>query len=280
MPEAHQIQKQQRETWDRFSEGWIKWDPQIVEMLAPVGQEMIRSLALADDGDHLDIASGTGEPGLSIAAQMSRGKVVLTDLSEAMLAGATAKADQQALARVETRVCGVDDLPFEDASFDTISCRFGFMFFPDIGGAVAEIVRILRPSGRISAAVWAEPADNPWATIPMGAISAEVEVPAPDPNAPGMFRWATPGSVATVFREAGLHDVAESDVRGTLELKNGDEYWTLVTEVTPPVVAILAGVDEATKERIRASMIEKVRAFEKDGRLSLPYQARCVVGTR
>jgi SAM-dependent methyltransferase len=197
-----------------------------------------------------------------------------------MLAGATAKAYQQALANVETRVNGVDDLPFEDASFDTVSCRFGFMFFPDIGGAVANLVRVLRTGGRISAAVWAEPADNMWATIPMGAISAEVEVPAPDPNAPGMFRCAAPGSVATVFREAGLHDVAESDVRGTLDLKNGDEYWTLVTEVTPPVVAILAGVDDTTKERIRASMIEKSQALEKDGRLRLPYRARCVVGTR
>ncbi len=84
MPEAHEIERQQRETWDRFSAGWIKWDPQVVEMLAPVGQEMITLLALTDDGEHLDIASGTGEPGLSIAAQMPRGRVVLTDLSEAM----------------------------------------------------------------------------------------------------------------------------------------------------------------------------------------------------
>ena len=80
MPEAHEVEKQQRDTWDRFSAGWIKWDPQVVEMLAPVGREMIRLLALTDDNEHLDIASGTGEPGLSIAAQMPRGRVVLTDL--------------------------------------------------------------------------------------------------------------------------------------------------------------------------------------------------------
>jgi SAM-dependent methyltransferase len=153
MPEMREIERQQRDTWDRFSAGWIKWDPQVVEMQAPVGQEMIRLLALADDGVHLDVASGTGEPGLSIAAQMPKGRVVLTDLSEAMLAGARSKAEKRALGNVEIRVCRVDDLPFEDATFDSVSCRFGFMFFPDIRGAVSELVRIMRPGGRISTAV-------------------------------------------------------------------------------------------------------------------------------
>jgi SAM-dependent methyltransferase len=280
MPEAHEVEKQQRETWDRFSAGWIKWDPQVVEMLAPVGREMIRLLALTDDNEHLDIASGTGEPGLSIAAQMPRGRVVLTDLSEAMLAGASSKAEKRALGNVEVRVCGVDDLPFKDESFDSVSCRFGFMFFPDIREAVSELVRALRPGGRITAAVWAEPAGNAWATTPMGAISAEVELPSPDPDAPGLFRCAAPDSIASIFRETGLRDVAESDVRGSLELESGDEYWTLLTEVTAPVVAVLAGVDTDTRERIRAATLDKAQAFAVGGRLSLPYQARCIVGTK
>jgi SAM-dependent methyltransferase len=280
MPEAREIERQQRETWDRFSQGWIKWDPLMVEMYAPVGQEMIRMLALGDDGAHLDIASGTGEPGLSIAAQMSRGRVVLTDLSEAMLAGARLKAEQRALGNVEVQVCGVDDLPFDDASFDTVSCRFGFMFFPDIPGAVSELVRVVRPGGRISAAVWAEPYGNAWATIPMGAISAEVGMAPPDPNAPGLFRCAARDSISAQFRDAGLHDVAESDVSGAFTLDSGDDYWTLLIDVSAPIVAVLAGVDDATSSRIREITIEKAQVFEKDGKLSLPYHARCIAGTK
>ncbi|MGB7053539.1 MAG: methyltransferase domain-containing protein, partial [Acidimicrobiales bacterium] len=280
LPEAREIEKQQRDTWERFSAGWIKWDPQVVEMLAPVGQEMIRLLALADDGVHLDIASGTGEPGLSIATQMPKGRVVLTDLSEAMLVGARSKAEKQAIGNVEVRVCGVDDLPFEDASFDSVSCRFGFMFFPDIRGAVSELVRMARPGGRISTAVWAEPDGNAWATIPMGAISAEVTLAPPERDAPGLFRCAAQDSIAAIFREAGLHDVAESDVRGSLEVDSGDEYWSLLTDVTAPIVAVLAGVDDATRNRIRAMTIENAQAFDNDGKLTLPYHARCIVGTR
>jgi SAM-dependent methyltransferase len=68
--------------------------------------------------------------------------------------------------------------------------RFGFLFFSDIAGAMTELPRVLRPGGRISAAVWAEPPGNPWATIPLAAIGSEVQMPAPPPDAPGLFRCA------------------------------------------------------------------------------------------
>jgi ubiquinone/menaquinone biosynthesis C-methylase UbiE len=109
------------------------------------------------------------------------------DLSGGMLAAANANANARGLTNVKTRECSADDLPFDDASFDTITCRFGFMFFPDVAGSVAELARALRPGGRMSAA-WAEPPPNPWAAIPLAAISAEVEIPAPPPDAPGLFR--------------------------------------------------------------------------------------------
>ena len=114
----------------------------------------------------------------------------------------------------------------------------------------------------------------------MRAISAEVALAPPEPDAPGLFRCAAPDSIAAIFRDAGLHDVTESDVRSTLELDSGDDYWTLITDVTAPVVAVLAGVDDATRNRVRAAMIEKAQAFEKDGKVSLPYHARCIVGTK
>jgi SAM-dependent methyltransferase len=250
-----------------------------MKMLDPVGAEMIRSLALRDDGEHLDIASGTGEPGLSIAALVPRGRVVLTDLSAGMLAAASANAQARGLPNVEVRECGVDELPFSDGSFDSISCRFGLMFFPDIPGAVGELVRVLRPGGRISAAVWAEPPGNPWATIPMSAMSAEIEVDAPAPDASGLFRCAAPDAIAAVFRKAGMHDVVESDVHGSLDPDSPDDYWSFMTDVVAPVVAGLAAVDQSARDRIRTATLDKARAFETDGTLSLPLHARCISGT-
>ena len=47
--QLEQIRDQQRETWDKFSSGWKKWDELVLNWLAPVGQELIRSAALEDD---------------------------------------------------------------------------------------------------------------------------------------------------------------------------------------------------------------------------------------
>jgi ubiquinone/menaquinone biosynthesis C-methylase UbiE len=280
MLRADEIREQQRQMWDRFSPGWMKWDALVMGMLAPVGAEMIGALALRDGSEHLDIASGTGEPGLSIAELIPRGRVVLADLSGGMLAAASTNATARGLANVETRECDVDDLPFGDASFDTITCRFGFMFFPEIAGAVAELLRVLRPGGRMSAAVWAEPSGNPWATIPLAAISTEVQLPTPPPDAPGLFRCAASDAIGGVFRDAGMRDVAETDVRGFLQPASAEDYWTYATEVLAAAVAGLAAADDAARDRIHATVIGQVRTFEHDGRPRLPLHARCIIGTK
>src|SRR5262249_46857930 len=72
--------------------GLGKWDALVMTMLAPVAAQMIGALAVRDGSEHLDIAVGTGEPGLPVAALIPRGRVVLTDLSGRMLAAASATA--------------------------------------------------------------------------------------------------------------------------------------------------------------------------------------------
>ena len=172
MTSAEEIRDGQRTVWAGLSTSWEKWDAVIMEQLAPVGAAIVDSLGLRSDQQHLDIASGTGEPGLTVARLAPQGRVVLTDLSAEMLAVATRRAAAQGISNVETRVCSADDLPFGDETFDSVSVRFGFMFFPDLPQATAELVRVLKPGGRICASVWVQPEANPWTTIPMQAIAA------------------------------------------------------------------------------------------------------------
>src|SRR3989338_536121 len=63
-----QIRDQQRETWDLFSAGWKKWDAMVLGWLAPFGEAMIRHANRREDSNVLDVAAGTGEPGLTAAA--------------------------------------------------------------------------------------------------------------------------------------------------------------------------------------------------------------------
>ena len=280
MPSADEIRDGQRATWAGLSAGWEKWDSVIMDQLGPVGAAMIERLDIAEDQQHLDIASGTGEPGLSIARLSPKGRVVLTDLAAEMLDVAARRATAQGIANIETKVCSADDLPFDDATFDSVSVRFGYMFFPDMAKATAEFARVLKPGGRLCSSVWVKPEENPWTTIAMQAIATEAVVAPPDPDGPNMFRCAAPGYVSALYEGAGLRDVAEWDVDVELVTRSPAQYWEMISEHVSLAVAALQQVDEPARERIRANAIAKVSAFEKDGKVRVPGVARCIVGTK
>lgn len=280
MSSADEIRDAQRVTWAGLSAGWEKWDSVIMEQLGPVGAAMIERLAIAEDQRHLDIAAGTGEPGLSIAILAPMGRVVLTDLAAEMLDIAARRARAQGIANIETKVCSADDLPFDDATFESVSVRFGYMFFPDVTRATAEFARVLASGGRLCSSVWVKPESNPWTAIAMQAIATEVVVAPADPNGPNMFRCAAPGCVSVLYEGAGLRDVAEWDVEVELVTRSPEQYWEMISQHVSLVVAALQQIDEPARERIRAHAIEKVGAFEKGGMIRVPGMARCIVGTR
>jgi len=280
MPSGDQIRDAQRATWAGLSAGWDKWDSVIVDQLSPVGAAIIERLDAAEDDQLLDIASGTGEPGLSIARRAPRGRVVLTDLVAEMLDIAARRARAQGIANVETEVCSADDLPFDDATFDGVSVRFGYMFFPDVAKATAEFARVLKPGGRLCSSVWVKPDENLWTSVAMQAIAAEVVLAPPDPDGPNMFRCAAPGYVSALYEGAGLRDVAEWEVDVELVTRSPTEYWDMISEHVSLAVAALQQVDAPTRERIRATAIANVTAFEQDGQVRVPGVARCIVGTK
>jgi len=218
MPSGDEIRDVQRATWAGLSAGWEKWDPVIMDQLGPVGTAIIERLDIAGEQQHLDIAAGTGEPGLTVARLAPRGHVVLTDLAAEMLDIAARRANAQGITNFETKVCSADDLPFGDATFDSVSVRFGYMFFPDVAKATAEFARVLKPGGRLCSSVWARPEENPWTTIAVQAIAAEVVLAPPVPDGPNMFRCAAPGYVSALYEAAGCATLPNGTSTSNLSL--------------------------------------------------------------
>ena len=280
MAGADEVRAAQRATWDGLSASWEKWDAVIMDQLGPVTTAMVGSLDLAGSPHHLDVASGTGEPGLTVARIAPRGRVVLTDLSEAMLDVARRRAAAHGVRNVETRVCGADSLPFHDATFDSVSVRFGLMFFPDLPAACAELARVLAPGGRLVSSVWVRPDENPWTSLAMQVIAAEIPLPATDPDGPHMYRCAAPGFVADLYAGAGLGDVAEWDVPVTVRTSSPEEYWQMISEHVSLAAAALRSVDGPTRRRIGDEVVRRVSVYEQNGEVHVPGVARCIVGTR
>ena len=141
-----------------------------------------------------------------------------------MVTVAQRKAARLDLNNVTFRTGDVTTLPFEASSFDAVISRFCLMFLPEIPQAVAEITRVLKSGGYIAAAVWSGPDKNPYLRIPMDVIKQLIELPTPDPTAPGIFRLAKPGELAGMLQQGELHDVAEQELFGEVQFPSSQEY--------------------------------------------------------
>ena len=104
--QLEKIKEVQKEAWNKSSAGWKKWDDIVMEFLKPMSDEMIRMLRLKDDDTVLDVATGTGEPGLTIASILKNGKVTGVDLSEKMLAVAEENKRKRGIKNFET-ICSI-----------------------------------------------------------------------------------------------------------------------------------------------------------------------------
>ena len=279
-PQLEQIREQQKATWNKFSPGWRKWDDFTMEFLKPMGEEIIRSLKLKDTDIVLDVAAGTGEPGLTIASIVKDGKVIITDLAEGMLEVARDNATKKGITNYETVVCDVSKLPFEDETFDAVSCRFGFMFFPDMLLAAKEMVRVIKPGGRIATSVWGVPDKNFWITATMSIINKNMQLPVLPPDAPGMFRCASPGFLVNLFKQAGLKNVSEKEITGKVNCGSNDTYWNFMNDVVAPVVAAMSKADDAMKEKIRKEVFDLVNQKYPDKKATLDYGAIIVYGEK
>jgi len=278
--QLEQIRDQQKQSWNKFSGGWKKWDELVMDFLKPMGDEIIRLLNPQKTDVILDVASGTGEPGLTIAAKLSGGKVIITDLADHMLEIARENAESRGIYNIETVTCDVCDLPFPDNTFDAISCRFGFMFFPDMLLAANEMVRVLKPGGKIATSVWNVPEKNFWVTAIMATINKNMELPPPPPGSPGMFRCAKDGFISEIFSQAGLKNISQTEIFGKLNCKTSDAYWGMQTEVGAPIVAALSKASDDMKEKIKIETYAALSQKYPDGNIIIDSSALVIYGEK
>lgn len=107
-------------------------------------------------GEHvLDVACGSGALTRHAAQVVGpTGRVVGIDISPEMLAVARKVRRRHPSAAIEWREGSADALPFDDGSFDIVTCQLGLMFFPDRLAALGEMRRVLAKGGRIAIMTW------------------------------------------------------------------------------------------------------------------------------
>lgn len=280
-PTREEIREQQRRSWNDFAPGWKKWDDFTMKFLKPAGDALLKEARLQPGMHILDAACGTGEPGLTAARAVAPlGSVIGTDLSEHMIETAVAKARSMRVPNYQAQAAEAEALPFEDGRFDAVLCRMGVMFFPDPAKAAREFHRVLKPGGTLALCAWAEKEKNPWATTIADVVNAELSVPPPPPDAPGLFRQAKPGTLKRLLESAGFSRVREYEVTGETEYESAEKYWEMFTEIAAPIVGPLSKTDEATRGKIRAKVVRAAAKFARGGKPAFPWSAWVAHGVK
>ncbi len=157
----------------------------------------------------LDLASGTGEPGISLAFRVSQGSVTALDQSLELLDIAAQRAQDKNLLNFIIQQADAHQLPYADQSFDLATCRFGVMFFSDAQRALAELRRVLKPGARACFVAWG-PMEQPYWQTTMTIVHRHVGGDMLPPGGADPFRFSTAGSLAKALSASGFHEVEES----------------------------------------------------------------------
>ena len=279
--DSRQYIDQQRQDWNRVAPAWEKWDHQLDQNLSFISHRLIGDARLSAGQRVLDLGCGTGYPAI-LAAQAvgGHGRVIAIDLSDGMLAIAKRKAEEAGLSNILFQSEDATTLSFDSDSFDAVISRFCLMFLPEIPRAVAEVARVLKSGGYIAAAVWSTPDKNPFLRIPIDIIKRFIEVPAPAPDQPGIFRLAKPKDLLGIMEGAGLHGIADEEVAGESLFETAEEYLANIKELAAPLQPLFARLTPAQREEAETGIKHTVNQYQKGGRIPLPMTFRIVVARK
>lgn len=260
------LKAQQRDQWSAAASAWERNDAWLEEHLGVLSRKLCDDAKISAGQQVLDLACGAGEPSSIAAARVGpTGRVVATDLSPDMVAATRRKHQRLGFDHVEVREMDAENIAFPDGTFDVVTCRFGLMFCPDPARAAAEILRVLKPGGKLSAAVWDEPARNPFFTAVGQVIAKYVPAPPPDPKAPGVFRLAPPGELAGILKGAGFKDVRVEPMPLTFSYRSPEAYWELQSQLAAPLRAAVATLPPDKLAELREAVLGVARANVVDG---------------
>jgi SAM-dependent methyltransferase len=268
--------------WRDSAPYWEKYREKIRQMFAPVTDALVADARIGRGAAVLDIATGPGEPALSIAAIVGpEGRVLGVDPVEEMVEVARRSADRYGVANAKFEIAAPESLPWAADTFDAVTCRFGVMFFSSPVAGVREFLRVLKPERKLALAVWSLAERNPFFHTVGRVVERYVELPPIAPDAPDAFRFGAPGKLRGVLTEAGAADIAEHVLAFNIEAPvSVEEFWTLRCEMSEKMRGVVESLSPQRLAQVKAEALEALRPYSTDRGMSFSSEVLIVSGVK
>jgi ubiquinone/menaquinone biosynthesis C-methylase UbiE len=254
----------EQETWNQRA-GYYD------ELFAPISTEAIPfildGLGSLDSKRHLDVACGTGH---LVAAAAQRGAVSQgIDIAPSMIEAARKNYPGQTYSPADAA-----GLPFDDASFDAVTCAFGLSHLENPQAAVDEAFRVLAPDGRFAFTLWFGPDDgNELQAIVKEAVAAYAVTPVSLPESWTQLRWADEQRCVQLLLQAGFGrpDFKRLPIVGTF--KKREDVLANIEKLSIRSKMVINSQPAAIQQRIKETILAKAEAQRRNGVIPMNWPA-------
>ncbi len=245
---------------DRYEEATLNFGPALTRML---------DLAALKPGDRvLDVATGPGIMArIAARAVGESGQVVGVDIAEQSLEVARRKAAEEGLEQLTFQVEDAENLTLPDDTFDAVFCSMGLMHFPAPEKALLEMRRVLKPGGKLLAAVWGEAEKSPFIQVALNTLARTF--PPPKVERPSMFRFGQPAVLEKLVSDAGFSEPHAEELTVEFSANDPASYWQQFLDAAGITAVALAKQPQEVQDNLKKEVATDLAPYLKDGAYTL-----------
>jgi len=267
--------------WQETAAAWYRWSPTLNKWLGKTTERMLEMADITSGQYVLDIAAGAGEQSIATAKKVGvTGYVLATDISSNILAFAKQMAQQAGIDNIETKVMDGENLKLEDGTFDAVISRVGLIYFPDQQKALKEMLRVLKPGGKMAAIVYSTPERNKFFSVPVSIIRNRAKLPPPLPGQPGPFSLGAEGIIEKAFLQAGFTNLKSELVEAPLLFESAKECLRFEKESFGALHQMMSGLSGPEKEAVWKEIEIALQEFETEDGFWGPCEMLVAVGEK
>ncbi len=268
------MSNQNQPDWDNLAEKFDLFLPH----LAPVGEALLATLRVNPGDKIIDLASGTGEPAITLAKRNPHAQIIGTDAADGMVRAAQNKLKNARLNNIEFTTMSAEQLKFDDAHFDKAICRFGVMLFENPLQGAKEMFRVLKPGGQFALAVWSSPETMTtmhWAYQVFKDRLDEQDQPA----LAKVTSMGEDGVFETLLQQAGFENFKIEAKQFSYQFQSFAEYWDLI-EASDIMKQQFDALPQSERENVRDEVARFASEFQTSNGLVIPHEYLLATGIK